>query len=666
MKRTGRSYVATAIAIGAIALSGCATDVGSSGADLAPGEDWGDENKYPELGGAFSSLAALATAPVFTSGTLTVTTAAGGELVVIGLRAVDSAILVNGDASHGATSKTLKKLVVTGGAGNDELILDFLGGVFAPGTSTARGIEINLGAGTNILGVRGTSTKDTFAVGTDGIAFNADKYRDIDVTWASVGTVSFALAAGDDTFLGSDGSSKGVTGNATIAMKVFGGDGNDTLTGGDGADAIFGGAGNDTLWGAAGNDTLSGEVGADTITQGAAADGNDRVHCGTESPVDPLKPINDTVTYTLRGTATVRDETSLATVGTSDGERVRVSVGGTECGGQLTSVAGCGTCDNVTTPGTCDATDRHGLKQYPADDGEIVESGGTFVGGVMTVATTIAAVETDGIAPDCEIVVAGLDNDLLTGDLNANTLYGGGGDDALTGGAGADVLYGDAGDDTFKEEAASNGADIFNGGVGTDTVDYGSRVAALTVTMDGKTADDGESGETDNVKSDVENLIGGTAADSITGNASANVLTGGAGNDTLSGEAGNDTFEEGIATSGSDVFNGGAGTDTVNYGDRTAALTITMDGAAANDGEAAEADDVKSDVEDCYGGSAIDSITGNASNNYINGGAGLDTLLSGLAGDDYLDGDTGLASSVDCGDGSDIGINASAKTACEL
>lgn len=664
MKRTGRSYVATAIAIGAIALSGCATDVDSSGVQLAPGEDWGDENKYPELGGAFASLEALATAPVFASGTLTVTTAAGGEVVVIGLRAVDSAILVNGDASHGATSKTLKKLVVTGGVGDDEVILDFLGGVFAPGTSSARGIEVNLGTGDNILGIRGTSGKDTFAVGTDGVAFNADKYRDIDVTWGVGDSVSFALAAGDDTFLGTDGSSKGVTGNAAVALTVYGGDGKDTLTGGDGDDAIFGGAGDDTLWGAAGDDTLSGEAGADTITQGADNDGNDRVHCGTESPVDPEKPISDTVSYALRGNATARDETSLVTVGTSDGERVQATVGGTACGTLANTVPGCETCDE--TSGTCDATDAHGLAQYPADDGEIVESGGTFVDGVMDTPTTVAAAETDMIAPDCEIVVGGLDNDLLTGDGNANTLYGGAGDDTLTGGAGADVLYGDADNDTFEEEADPNGGDIFNGGAGTDTVNYGSRDAALTVTMDGKTADDGESGENDNVKSDVENLVGGTVGDSITGNSSANVLTGGLGNDALFGESGNDTFEEGSATSGGDVFNGGAGTDTVNYGDREEDLTVTMDGAAANDGEASENDDVKSDVENCFGGDGVDSITGNASDNYINGGAGADTLLSGLGGDDYLDGDADLAVSVDCGDGSDIGINATATVACEL
>jgi len=91
-----------------------------------------------------------------------------------------------------------------------------------------------------------------------------------------------------------------------------------------------------------------------------------------------------------------------------------------------------------------------------------------------------------------------------------------------------------------------------------------------------------------------------------------------------------------------------------------------MDGVAADDGLAGELDNVKEDVENCNGGTAADSITGNALDNAIVGGAGTDTLLSGLAGDDFLDGEGDGATAINCGDGDDIALNATSYTACEL
>ena len=73
-------------------------------------------------------------------------------------------------------------------------------------------------------------------------------------------------------------------------------------------------------------------------------------------------------------------------------------------------------------------------------------------------------------------------------------------------------------------------------------------------------------------------------------------ISGGAGNDTLFGGNGADSFDCGTATDGSDVMNGAGGTDTADYRLRTANLTVSIDGVA-NDGETAEGDNVKSDVE---------------------------------------------------------------------
>lgn len=298
--------------------------------------------------------------------------------------------------------------------------------------------------------------------------------------------------------------------------------------------------------------------------------------------------------------------------------------------------------------------------------------------------------ENDDINSDVEVVTGGSGNDTLTaatgvaatlnggpgndtliGDSGADTLNGGAGNDTLRGGAGNDTLNGDDGDDTFDEGATSNGGDVMNGGAGIDTVDYSARTASLTVTMDGAAANDGETGEADNVKGDVENIIGGSAADTITGNALNNRIDGRAGNDILSGGAGDDVFPQGSVADGDDTITGGTGDDLVDYSARSADITATLDGTTASgDLTNSEADILGTDVEKLWGGSGNDSLTGNALNNELVGGAGNDQLF-GLAGDDTLEGGGGAEDNdLDCGAGFDVAYGAGSApgstTACEV
>lgn len=115
---------------------------------------------------------------------------------------------------------------------------------------------------------------------------------------------------------------------------------------------------------------------------------------------------------------------------------------------------------------------------------------------------------------------------------------------------------------------------------------------------------------------DMNDLVWVTAATSAT-------VTGAAGNDTLIGGNGNDVLDGGT---GPDAIYGGPGTDTVTYASRTASVFVSLDGAA-NDGEAAEGDNVADDVENVTGGSGDDNITGSSAANIILGGAGNDVLL---------------------------------------
>jgi Ca2+-binding RTX toxin-like protein len=63
------------------------------------------------------------------------------------------------------------------------------------------------------------------------------------------------------------------------------------------------------------------------------------------------------------------------------------------------------------------------------------------------------------------------------------TAYGGVLDDKFTGGLGNDAFYGGDGNDLFKMAITADGADIYSGDVGNDTVDYSNRLVALNVDL---------------------------------------------------------------------------------------------------------------------------------------------------------------------------------------
>lgn len=544
-----------------------AASIAACGSERQPTASSGESDplSYDE-----AALTPLATPCTFnaTTGLMTVTVAAG-ETAIMSKRAADSGILQNGVACDVlATSTTLKKIAITGSAGDDKVILDFTNGFFALGTSSAAssGISVDLLAGTDSLGIKGTTGNDTFTFGATSLLMNVDTNKDI--TPSNIESFVVSLGDGDDTYSGA--------GNAT-------------------AGAAFGGT--ISLYGSAGNDTFN---------QGTASTVNETIFGGSGT---------DTVSYASRTAA-------------------------------VTVTLGAG------------ANDGAGSENDDLNDDIEVVTGGS-AGDTMTAATGVAVTFNGGLGADT-----------LTGDTGADTINGGGGNDTITGGAGADTLNGDDGDDTFDEEATPNGGDTFNGGAGTDTVDYSARTGVLVVTMDGATANDGESGELDNVKADVENLMAGDQNDDITGNALNNEITGGDGDDDLTGGAGDDVFVMGSANDGDDTVVGGTGSDTVDYGARSADITAVLDGTTAcGDLGDSEADILGADVENLWGGSGDDDFTGNASANELVGGAGDDTLTGGL-GDDTLEGGGGSEDNdLDCGAGIDIAFGegtSGSKTTCEL
>ena len=224
----------------------------------------------------------------------------------------------------------------------------------------------------------------------------------------------------------------------------------------------------------------------------------------------------------------------------------------------------------------------------------------------------------------------------------------------LTGGPGNDTLTGAGGDDTL---IGGGGQDDFHGGDGTDTVSYAAATAAQPVraAIDGAQTSGigcpGPSCEGDIVELDVENLVGGAAADVLIGSTANNQLRGGGGNDTLLGllgddalvgEAGDDLLAGGL---GNDTFDGGAGSDTVDYSQDGRAGAVAVDLATITMTSVDGDSDVLNpggtlSVENVTGTPYNDTLVGNGLANVLRGGPGNDTL-TGHLGADAVAGDDG-------------------------
>jgi RTX calcium-binding nonapeptide repeat (4 copies) len=205
-------------------------------------------------------------------------------------------------------------------------------------------------------------------------------------------------------------------------------------------------------------------------------------------------------------------------------------------------------------------------------------------------------------------------------------------------------IDGGAGNDTISAGVRRNASGVLDisGGAGTaDKVTYASATFPATVSLDGQ-GNDGVRGDANNVKADIEIVEGTAGADTITGSDADHRerFIGGPGNDTITGLGGSDVFHEGSAPNGADSYNGGAGIDLVDYSQRTNRVDVSLD-LARNDGQAGEGDLVEPNVNDVFGGSAGDVISGTSGPNALIGNGGIDTL-TGLGGDDRLNGGTGV------------------------
>lgn len=537
----GRLVTATTLAFAAGPVMGCAMQSGGGSTDNSPTATQGEFISVP-----------LGTAPAFVShsGAVTITildetaevyvNAADSSLMVNGVQAIDSSTTPPTVAIAAGAKANIKSITIAdtaGTTGGDVVILNYVNGFFGEGTHAAAATAVNFKSGlTNSFVIKGTPNGNYIAFGASGITLNnAAGTPTLDVTATNVSTYDVYLGAGNDKFTASGNSAIG--GVFPHPVSIFGGPGNDTLV--EGTISTPG-------------ETFSGGPGIDTVDYSART-------TAVSVAIDPLGVITSGA-----GLMTAGDPTQGATEGDVilDTDVIKGGSGNDQLMGGLTGT--------VTLNG--------GLGNDLFAEGDDTYNGGTDTiqggGGTDTVDYSLrthslvialdgatASGDPHGNSGAGEKDIIGTDvSDVKwggTAGTTTATVTGNGLDNVFTPGAGANTIFGLAGDDTLVEgaDANNNGNDTFHGGTGTDTVDYSSRTDALAVTMDDHTASgDTGGGEADIIDVDVENLYGGSGADTLIGNALDNDIEGNAGNDVIQGLGGNDTLV-GAAASGSTEAN---------------------------------------------------------------------------------------------------------------
>ena len=448
---------------------------------------------------------------------------------------------------------------------------------------------------------------------------------------------TFNGGGGADTYAGG-ATADTITGNGGNDT-LSGGGGNDSIFGGNGLDSLAGGSGDDSMDGGSSNDTVDGGIGNDSITGGS---GDDLLYGGNYGDIGATFITNGTFSSGTSGwTGTdleVNPESSYFAGGSGTNTVFEVdgAAGQTTVLQQSFEVEGTQSASltfrsalrtsGAATVGvdgfTVDVRDGSGAVIFT----QTILPGTSFTNYTLNFTFPAAGAYTlrftevgnndslGAIIDDIQItstsavtgtgndtISGGLGNDTISGFSGNDSLSGDEGTDSLTGGAGNDSLYGGTENDTLAGDA---GADLIDGGAGADLMTGGDGDDVFNLS-DGYGAD---------------TITGGEAAETVGDTINTSALTTGV-NVTLTGnEAGTVTaganvasfseIERWVLTAQNDTFNGGA-----------ASSAEYVDGGAGNDS--------------LLGGSGNDSLFGGTGADSLNGGAGNDSLVGGDGNDTF-------------------------------
>ena len=546
-----------------------------------------------DLTKAETQLVYLGTGTVRGIEALTLKTGAGNDTI----KTVDTLLSLND--SHGyddqidtgagsdAVTVTGGRDVVAMGSGTDTLTVDW---------ST---IGRNIGT-VDAVGSGGVVLTGTLATGYSGIFYGDDALYNNRVDFS--GVEHFVIRTGN----GHDGITTG-DGNDTVSS----GDGNDHLITGQGIDIVDGGGNSGDRWEA--DKSFANAKQHISIDLTLAGIQSTYLGAGTVRGIEAL------TLKTGAGKDKIKTVGTVLSLNDSHGYDDQIDTGAgsdavTVTGGRDVVAMGSGT-DTLTVDwstigrniGTVDA----------------VGSGGVVLTG--TLATGYSGIfygddalynnRVDFSGVEHFVIRTGNGHDgITTGDGN-DTIESGDGNDTVLAGGGNDVLRGGL------------GADVLDGGIGVDTADYSDKTVSVSVTLNGATNSSVlVNGVVEDTIRNIENVTGGSGADTLTGDGLANSLNGGSGIDTLTGGNGNDTYtietvDDLVVETNADAATGGIDTvlsSLAAYTLTTNVENLTLTGAASINGT---------------GNTLNNVITGNGAANILTGGLGNDTITGGLGAD---------------------------------
>ncbi|MFC5481634.1 calcium-binding protein, partial [Microvirga aerilata] len=295
--------------------------------------------------------------------------------------------------------------------------------------------------------------------------------------------VDLAGTSGDDHYVGS-----------TFADSLNGGSGHDHLRGAGGNDILTGGIGADTLNGGAGADTMSGSAGNDTYV----IDALDRI---IETPDGGIDTVQSSASYTLGEYLE-----HLTATG-----QVAMTLTGNALGNVIKGNAAANTLDGGA--GADYLLGGAGHDTYVVDGGDqITELAGEGSDTILTGTSWILGTHFEHLTATGSAAVNLTGNELdnvLTGNASANALDGLAGNDTIVGGGDADAMTGGVGNDLIYVDHAGDVV-VGQAGQGSDTVMVNTAAYALSA------------------GAEVETLVAGVGAVSLTASDFANTVTGNA------------------------------------------------------------------------------------------------------------------------------------------
>ena len=422
---------------------------------------------------------------------------------------------------------------------------------------------------------------------------------------------------------------------------------NNLLIGGYDHAAVAVTAADDTISGGAGADTIVGDVMIDSVIAGDIYAGSDVLTGGSENDIiyGDSAPIRSTSTITVTA-----DQSVEYVIDTIDGLLATVHGGNDTLQGgagddYLNGGSGFDTVDyssstakvvvNLGLNGNAGSATGDGTDQLYNIENIIGSNNATY--GDTLAGNELANTINGGIGSDwvdygyassgvsVDLSMVGLTGSAIVGGGDTDTLVsienvlGSNVADTLTDKSGtANTLLGLNGDDIFfSHNNNTGGTDTYDGGNGTDTIDYSLYSGNLHVTLGGSTNID--------TLINIENITGAAGNDTLVGDTNGNLLKGMDGADTLMGGA------------GADALDGGAGQDMADYSTSNS-ITVNLTAGTVIDGLGST--DTLTSIEIVKGSNAADIMTGSLLSDTLIGSSGNDTFFASSGSDIYYGNDT--------------------------